>query len=203
MLKINLLPSGARKTSLSAVEQFHRTPLMTIAVAVMVLLPVSLWVPIHFRHRALRELTAQLQVLQPRKVEVDRLQRVLRRLRAQEAAFRGLGKGQDLWAKRLSTLSDVTPDGVWFTDLSLDKAKGLVIQGAAIAQGDPEMASVTRLVQGLKADADFTAAVKDIQIESMKRVPEGEIEVVQFTLACSLQEQPGATPADTKARKIP
>lgn len=192
MLKINLLPESARKAGLSPIEQLHRMPLIWIAVALMVVVALSLVVRVGIGHRALAELNAKIQVLQPKKLEVDQIQRLLSRLRAQETAFHGLKKGQGLWSKRLNVLSNVTPDGVWFTELTLNPTQGLMIQGSAIEQGGSEMVNVGRLVQDLKADPDFASAVKDIQIESIKRVQDGAIEVVQFTLACALRE-PAAT----------
>jgi len=68
-----------------------------------------------------------------------------------------------------------------------------VIQGSAIGQAaGSEMVSIGRLVQDLKADADFSAVVKDIQIESIKRSQDKEVEIVQFTLTCTLAQPPGS-----------
>ena len=193
LLKINLLPEGARKTTLSSVEQFHRTPLMWITFVLLLLLPLLLLAPIYLRRQQLAQLTAKVQALEPRKAKLDQVQRFLQTLHAQQAAFQGMGKGQSMWSKRLNTLSDVTPDGVWFTELALDQMKGLVIQGSAIGQeAGPEMVNVTRFVQELKEKPEFSSACKDIQIESIKRVPEGEIDIVQFTLTCSLLESPSS-----------
>ncbi len=188
MLTINLMLEEARKGSLSQVEQFHRTPLMLIATAALVGLALLLALPIPFRARTLARLNAKVQTLEPRKLEIDRLQRMLHRLRAEEATLRGLGGAEGVWSRRLNALSNVTPDGVWFTDLTLDKQKGLVIQGSAIAQADPEMVSVTRFVQDLKSDPGFASAVKDMQIESIKRTQDHDIEIVQFTLTAALSE---------------
>ena len=188
MLTINLLPEPARKARPSTVEQFHRTPLMAMAAAALFALPVVIWIPIQVRRYQLQQLNAKIQTLQPKKTGIEQLQRSLQQLRAQQAAFQGLGKGQNVWSRRLNTLSDVTPEGVWLTELSLDPVKGLVIHGSAIGQSDPELASITKLVQGLKADADFALAVKELQIESIKRVQEGQVEVAHFTLTCTLVE---------------
>ena len=187
MLKINLLPEGARKATLSPIEQFHRTPMMWILAGVLVLFALSLTLPVSLRHRQLRQLTERVQILTPQKQEVEQLQRQLQQLRAQEAAFRSLGQGQGLWSKRLNVLSNVTPEGIWFTELNLDQKTGLVIQGSAIGAANAEK-NVGRLVQDLKADPDFTAAVKDVQIESIKRVQDKGIEVVQFTMVCALAD---------------
>lgn len=188
MLNINLLPETVRKAGPSTIEQFHRTPLMALAAAVLMVVPLSMWIPIQVRRYQLRQLTDKIQTLQPRKAGIDQLQQSLQTLRAQQAAFQGLGRGQNLWSRRLNTLSDLTPDGVWFTELSLDPVKGLAIQGSAIGQSDPELVSITKLVQGLKADADFASAVKEVQIESIKRVQEGLVEVAHFGLTCTLQD---------------
>jgi Tfp pilus assembly protein PilN len=186
MLQINLLPESERKATLSTVEQFHRTPLMAIVVIGMAAMVVLLVIPMSLRRRQLQRLRAEIDTLTPKKAELDQLQEVIRRLHAQETAFQGLEQGQRRWSKRLNTLSTLTPDGVWFTDLVLDPARGLVIQGSAIGQGGTEMVHIGRLVQELKSDANFAAAVKDIQIESIKRTQDREIEIVQFTLTCSL-----------------
>lgn len=192
MLTINLLPDAARKEGLSHIEQLHRTPLMAIAVIIMVGIPLGLFMPLQMHRSQLRRLDAKIQVLEPKKAEVEQLQRYLQQLRQQETAFRGLGQGQNLWSKRLNILSDATPDGLWFTELALDQTKGLVIQGSAISQVGPEMLSVTRLVQGLKENPDFTSAFKEIQIESIKRIQEGDVDIVQFTLTCSPADVPAS-----------
>ena len=188
MLQINLLPEGERKASLSSVEQFHRTPLMAIVVIGMAAIVLFLWLPLTLRRQQLRKLNDEIQSLAPKKAELDRLQQVIRQLHSQETAFQALQRGQHRWAKRLNALSTYTPEGVWYTDLMLDPTRGLVIQGSVIGQGGTEMGSIGRLVQELKNDADFASAVKDIQIESVKRSQDHEIEIVQFTLMCSLTE---------------
>ncbi len=192
MLKVNLLPETARKNALSPIEQFHRTPLMWIAVSLLLLIACSFLVPIMLSRQQLTQVTHRIEALEPKKFEMDRLQQVLQQLRAQQAAFQGLDRRAGGWAKRLNTLSNATPDGVWFTELTLNKGAGLLIQGSAIGQGGNETVNIGRLVQELKADADFAAVVKDIQIESIKRFQLEEVEVVQFTLACSLSD--GAIP---------
>jgi Tfp pilus assembly protein PilN len=188
MLKVNLLPEGARKATLSPIEQLHRTPLMWILVGAMAAVPIALLVPLGLRFQRVKQLNARIQELQPKKLQIDRIQQMLRQLQQQEAEFRGLRDGRSLWSKRLNILSDVTPDGVWFTELALDPAKGLSVHGSAIGQGGSEMVHVGRLVSDLKASPDFASAVKDIQIESIKRVQDREIEIVQFTLTCALVE---------------
>ena len=149
MLKINLLPEGTRKAAVSPIEQFHRTPLMWLFVSGAVLLIVFLLVPITLHRQQLKQLQAKVHALEPKKQEVDQLQRLVQRLKAQETVFHGLGKGESAWSKRLNILSDVTPEGIWFTELTLEPGKSLVIQGSAIGMAGAEMVSIGRLVQDL------------------------------------------------------
>lgn len=188
MLKINLLPVSARPTSLSTVEQFHRTPLLWIMLAIAVLIPLGYWTAASASQQQLNRLNGTLGVLEPRKASVDGLQQRLQQLRAEETAFRGMKQSQSGWAQRLNVLSDVTPDGVWYTELLLDHVKGLVIQGSSVGGSGP-----TKLVEELKGSPEFMSAVKTVQIESLKTVTVGELEIVQFTLNCSLHEA-AATP---------
>ena len=185
MLKVNLLPEEHRKTPLSRIEQLHRTPLMWIIAGSMTALPVLVWMPIGIREQQLRQLSSKIAVLEPKKKAVDDLQQNLRLLKAQDEAFKGLAKGEDLWAPRLNTLSDVTPEGVWFTELTLEPNKGLELHGSAVKiSNSPGMANVTRFVQQLKADPTFASVAP--QIGSIRQVQEGETEIVQFTLTCPM-----------------
>ena len=188
MLKVNLLHDRARQSSLSSIEQFHRTPLMWLVVGAMLVFVLVLLVPLGIYRQQLHGLQAQIQTLQPKKLEVDRVQRFVRGLRAQQGAFRGMKQGGGQWAKRLNVLSNVIPDGVWLTELELDQDKGLIIHGSAIGQGGSEMVSVGMLRSDLKEHPDFANAIEDIQIESIKRIQDKNIEIVQFTLACALRE---------------
>ena len=189
MLQINLLPAGQRKAVRSPVEELHRAPLAWIVLGVLVLLALVPEVMVRVREQRLLELKRRIEQLEPKQAAVAQVQRVLRRLREQEVAFSGLSRGADYWSKRLNTLSNVTPEGVWFDEFRLDRQKGLVIRGSAIGEGGAEMMRVGRLVQDLKADAGFSVVVKDIQIESIKRVKDKEIEVVKFTLTCALADR--------------
>jgi Tfp pilus assembly protein PilN len=159
---------------------------MWLVAAGMLGLPVAFTAPMVWHRYQLTRLQGQIQSLVPKKAALDQLQRLTRSLQAQEAAFRKFGKGQGSWAKRLNILSNLTPEGVWFSELALNPDQGLSLQGLAIAQGGAEMVSIGRLVQELKANPDFASAVKEIQIDSIKRSQEKDIELVQFTLTCPL-----------------
>lgn len=189
MLKINLLPSAARKAEASPVQDLYRMPLLWVVVAVLVLGPaLLLWLPLQSQKGELAKLQQRIQALEPKKIEVNRLQQTLQQLRAQQTALESMRKEGGQWARRLSVLSDKTPDEIWFTDLAFEESKGLIIQGSAIGLEGPAVAHVTQLVNSLAASAEFASAFKKIEIESIKTTQEGELEVAHFTLNCALPE---------------
>ena len=100
--------------------------------------------------------------------------------------FERLSHARSQWAHHLNVLSDVTPDGVWLTDFALDPDKGLVIQGSALAKGGEEIVRINRLVDGLNNDEQVSQVLRNIQIESVKRMKEDQVDVVEFTLTCTL-----------------
>ncbi len=186
LLRINLLPENAQKANQQSAQQLYKTPLAGIIVGLLFLLGVGLQVPLQLNQRQLKNLNSKIKVLEPQQAEVKRVQELLLRLRVQRDAFQNLKTGTGSWAQRLNLLSDVTPNGVWFTELSLDRSKGLVIQGMALASQGPEMVTVTRLVQDLQSDVNFSSAFKQIQLESIKRIQQGDFDVVQFTVTCTV-----------------
>ncbi len=159
---------------------------MGIIIGLLILLALGLQVPLQLNQVQLKGLSLKIKVLEPKQAEVKRVQELLVRLRVQRDAFQNLKTGSGSWAQRLNLLSNVTPNGVWFTELSLDATKGLVIQGMALASQGPEMVTVTRLVQDLQSDSNFSSAFKQVQLESIKRIQQGDFDVVQFTVTCTV-----------------
>ena len=188
MLTVNLLPENYRKANQTSLEQFHRAPIVWVLVSILVIIALVPTTLMMARKHMLSRFNEQIQVLQPKQLAVVQVQQFLNQLQQQEVIFKKLTQQGGHWSHRLNTLADVTPEGVWYTDLLLDREKGLIIHGSAIGEGGAEMVRVGRLVRDLKADKEFSGVVKDIQIESIKREQEKDIEIVRFTLTCSLVE---------------
>ena len=194
MIAVNLLPEAYRKPKASSIEPFYRSPLAILVAILMVAGILLLWSLSLMREGQGAELQAKLRELQTKKSTADELKTALEKLKEQQVTFQELTRERTTWSTHLNRLSDVTPDGVWFTDLSLDQQKGLVIQGSAVGQGGEEMVRIGRLVNDLKADPKFSSVVKDIQIESIKSVPEKDLEIVEFTLTGGLVGSPANKP---------
>ena len=188
MITINLLPEAYRKPRVSSIQQFPRSPLAMLATGVLVGMWLLLLAVQGIRQVQVARLTARLQQLKPQQTSIDELNASMKTLRDQHAAFQRLDHERSQWASRLNVLSNVTPEGMWFSELSLDRQKTLILHGSAIARGGDEMAYLSRFVQDLKADPGFSSVVKEIQIESIKSAQEGEVELMQFTLVCDLQK---------------
>ena len=193
MITINLLPEAYRRPAVSSAQQLYRSPLAIILLLMMLGTGGLLFIVYQFRAIQLAQLTQHLQTLESQKVAVDDLSASIKKLREQKVVFERVVQQRSHWARYLNRLSDVTPDGVWFTDLMLDREKGLVLQGSAVNQSGEEMARIGRLTQDLKADTDFAAMIPDVQIDSIKSVQDHDIELSTFTLTGKLAKSVDGT----------
>jgi Tfp pilus assembly protein PilN len=194
MVHINLLPTAYRKPQASSAQQFIRSPLAFLVAGCLAGVSVLLVVVAQMRQATLVNLEVQIRELEPKRKSIDDLRKTVEMLREQKGLLETVVKSRSQWARRLNQLSNVTPDGVWFTDLLIDGEKGLVLQGSAVGQGGAEMVQIGRLAQDLKSDATFSSAVRDIQIQSIESVQEQETEVVKFTLTGMLSQLPVQSP---------
>lgn len=193
MITVNLLPEGYRKPTTTSIRQFHRSPLAIGIAGLLIGVGVLLAALGALDQLRLRGLQARVYTLDPKRRVIDEVKIAIARLQEQERVFEQLDRRRSQWAQRLNVLSDMTPDGIWFSDLALDAQGTLTLQGAAISQGREEMASVNQLVQSLRADPQFSPVVRDIQIASIQNVQEGEIELMEFTLVCDLRTSRAAS----------
>ena len=190
MLTVDLLPGTYRRSAESSLEQLHRMPLVWLIAGLLMIIAAIPGVLVYVRTRTLDQLNAKIQALQPKHQSIEQIRIYLQQLHEQEQTFKGLVERGGEWSRRLNVLSTVIPDGVWFTELALERGKNLIIQGSALSEGGAEMMRVGRLVQDLKASEEFGRVVKDIQIESIKRVQDKDLEIVKFTLTCALTDAP-------------
>ena len=182
MITINLLPEAYRKAPPNPALQFYRSPLAIGLIVLCVGVGVVLGMVTGVRQARSQQLQSRMQQFESQKKTTDELAASVKRLRDQQAVFDRLTLDRSQWWKYLNEVSNLTPEGVWFTDLSLDPAKGLVMQGSAISQGGEEMVRIGRLVQELKSSSEIASIIPNIQIESIKSMQDGNIELIQFTL---------------------
>ena len=186
IVAVNLLPDTYRKATPSSLQQFHRSPLAIGLVSVLVglgLLLVALRGVNQFR---LARLMARVNTLAPKQQAIGEAKAALAALREQQRTLAYLEHQRSHWAVCLNVLSDVIPAGLWLTGLTLDPQNTLVLDGMAIDQGGEGMTPVTQFVQALKADPRLAGVVREIQVEGIKNIQDGQIGLMKFTLTCSL-----------------
>ena len=193
LVTINLLPGVQRAPSTSSLEQFHRSPLAWLIGSALVGVALALFVTLRWYQVQVAQTAVRLQALDQQKLTVFHLKDSLQALQAQRQTYQQVQQDRSDWAYYLNMISDHVPDGVWFSDLTLDPVRGLVLEGAAISEGGEEMVRIGRFVQELKADVKFAESVQDIQIEAIKRGQDGDIDLVFFTIICTLAS-PAAGP---------
>lgn len=191
MITINLLPAESRGRTAVSLQQVSRSPLVLLIVGGLIGVTLC-FVGVRLAQQArLRRITDQIQQLLPHKMQVTHVKEEVDALRARHAVYERLNRERSQWAKLLSALATVMPDGVWLTDLSLDLPQTtLTLEGSAIGEGEEKVNRIGRLVQALKVDPVFSAGTRDIQIESLKSLFQGEIEVALFTIRCALTPAP-------------
>lgn len=188
MISVNLLPQAYRKAGSSSFQQFHRSPLAIGLVSLLVGLGLFLVALRGVGQLRLAHLTARVNTLTSKHqalAEVKEVKTALAALREQHQTLQYLDRQRSHWAACLNVLSDAIPEGMWLTELTLEPQSQLVLAGMAMSQGGEGVASITRFVQELKADPRLAGVIRDIQIETVQNVQEGQIELTKFTLTCT------------------
>ncbi|MBI3320440.1 MAG: PilN domain-containing protein, partial [Candidatus Omnitrophica bacterium] len=165
MITINLLPEESRAPVTVSLQQFSHSPLAMMLAGGLAGVTLLFVGARAVQHARLTRVTAQIQQCLPHKTTVEQLRDAVAALRARHAIYERLDHGRSQWARLLNVLSDVMPDGVWLTELSLDAPQAvLTLEGSAIGEGEEKVNRIGRLVQALKVDPVFSAAARDIQI---------------------------------------
>ena len=182
MITINLLPEAYRKPAGTPLQQLPRTPLALWGAGMLVGGTLLLSAVQGVEQHRFNHLRARIRQLEAQSRQATQLQQAVHTLQQQQAVYQRLDRERSRWARRLGALTELTPDGMWFSELSVEPSKGLTLQGAAVVQGGEEMTRIGRFVQDLKSHPEFAGLAQDIQVESIRRVQDGEIETVEFVV---------------------
>ena len=182
MLNINLLPEESRKIDQTSLQQFHRTPFMWIVAGMMVTSLLGLMGIVSLRRIQAQKITSELESLQPKKLVIDQLQKFVKGLQDEQLAFERLRGKETAWAKRLTVLADIVPEGIWFTNLVWDPTEGLRLEGVAIQEDGAEMSKLSRFIETLKTHPSFGPELTEVKIDSVQRMQDESIEMVKFTI---------------------
>ncbi len=181
MLEINLLPAEMRKTAPNPVQQLHRSPLVWMVVIGILGFWLFLQIGLMGANAKLANTNSEIQRLQPQQTRAQQLQKTIEDLKLRYTAFGQLTQGY-LWAERLNLLSDLVPEVIWLRELVMDAKEGIVVQGTAIERDGKALASLGNYVQDLNTQPAFNSVFRRLEIDSIKRVMDERIELVEFLL---------------------
>ncbi|MFZ2384620.1 MAG: hypothetical protein WBE75_00205 [Candidatus Omnitrophota bacterium] len=83
------------------------------------------------------------------------------------------------WSLKISKLSELLPAGIWFNALTCSD-KGLLLEAAVFSPGGGELELLNRFISDLKADADFSKDLEDIELGAVSRETAGGYEIMNF-----------------------
>ncbi|MBI3088410.1 MAG: hypothetical protein HYY91_05975 [Candidatus Omnitrophica bacterium] len=201
MITINLLPESARKVRTVSLHDLPRSPLALVIGGALIGLWLVLAAAKGLYQTRLGQLKTRMQQLQPTQGEAEALRASVDTLRTQQQLYQRISQARSQWARSLNALSDVVPDGLWLRELVIEPKEKVEFKGSIVAQGGEEMVRLRRLVQDLKSDPRFLMPGWDLQIDSIKSVPDGQIEVLEFAMTYNpAQRQPARKPSTKKKR---
>ena len=131
--------------------------------------------------------TRQLKEIAAYKEEIDGLKQKLRAFQGKRTAIEKVTTGERLsWSRKLNSISDALPRGVWLTKISVD-GKTLLIEGSAVSKEHEEMISVGNFVSGLKQQPYFMDGLLGLEVGSMQRRKIRNVEVADFLIRARLK----------------
>lgn len=201
MIEINLLPEELRvKAKAKNPEQvivksggaFNPERLFIYAIpallALFIFMHVFFVVITIFKNAQVSSLNRQLLVLGPQKKVLDEFNKEYSAA-SQDASFsRLLIKQRILWAQKLNKLSLYLPAGVWFTDIKLS-SKNINIQGSVISLQKEEVGLINKLLDNLKADAEFSKDFVALELDNVQKKNIGGYDIADFVLSGALQSR--------------
>jgi Tfp pilus assembly protein PilN len=143
--------------------------------------------------RKLAALQRQWQAVEAQKKEADAVLQELLHLKTDAQALEGVASQRILLARKLNQLSDLLPAGVWLTSLvyTQEGSSTLTIEGSAVATETDETKTVGRFIKALEGSQEFTRDVRAIELERTQRRKIKTIDVMDFTIKCSLKQPSG------------
>ncbi|MBI3322658.1 MAG: PilN domain-containing protein [Candidatus Omnitrophica bacterium] len=185
MIRINLLPSEARKKTSSPGQKLS-IPVRPIAIGaggLLAALTVVLVVGNLWNGGRLGRLKKEWTELQPRKAGLEKMQSELKVLQGRAGVLEQVKAPRGRWAPRLNLISDAVVSQVWFTKLGVAPGEPVRLQGSALVDGSGESgAAVTRFLQSLKDQPSFQEWFSAVELKSVQQKQIGQEDVVDFSI---------------------
>lgn len=189
MIEINLLPLETKvKIKKSAVKPGHLVPIVILAGALFICVHLCLIIVCAARFYQFRDKNSKWESLLPQRKQLEQFKAESDSGSTQKISIQQLTKSRVNFAQKLNKLSLNLPSGVWFTELTVS-LRELSIRGSAVSLEKQELNLINRLMDGLKADAEFIGDFESIELGSVQRRVLGGYEVVDFVLNGKIKEK--------------
>ena len=199
MIAINLLPEELRvKVKARGPEQvivksstgFNPDQLFIYAIpallGIFVLVHLYFAVLIIFKNNQLVSLNQKWLKMEPEKKVLDEFNKEFSPASGDASITQALTNQRTLWAQKLNKLSLNLVAGVWFNDISIN-SKNITIQGSVISLKKEEVSLINKLLDNLKADAEFSKDFSGFELSNIqKRNIEG-YDVADFVFTGALK----------------
>lgn len=183
MIEINLLPS--KKLTLPDNKTLVYIIFAIVGFLILLHLLLGLWVVI--RQYQLKNLNNQWPQFKSDKEKIDALKKDLNSLESNVKTVEKLTTKRIIWSKKLETISNLMPKGIWLTYLTISPDK-FSLQGSAISKKGEEMALISKFLNDLKANTDFSKQIKNLEIGPLQRRLIKDWEVIDFVFAGNIKE---------------
>ncbi|MFH1191676.1 MAG: PilN domain-containing protein [Candidatus Omnitrophota bacterium] len=199
MIKINLLPEEHRvKTKTKNFEQstagkpaaFGQEQLFIYAIPAM----LALFILAHFyfavlwisKNGQLASLNRKWLDLAVQKKNLDEFNIEFSGTSRDASLLGQLHQQRILWAQKLNELSLHLPAGVWFNDIVLNN-NNITIQGSVISLRKEEIGLINKLLDILKADAEFSKDFSSFELSKVQKRNLGGYDIADFILVGALK----------------
>jgi Tfp pilus assembly protein PilN len=121
------------------------------------------------------------------KEKIDRLRKELVNLESNVTTIGKLTTNRILWSRKIQTISDLMPKGIWITFLSVASNK-FSLQGSAVSKKLEEMALISKFLTDLKTNSDFSKDIKNLELGPVQRRLFKGWEIVDFIFVGDVKE---------------
>lgn len=188
MIEINLLPEGSRGKSAIrfALPGDYLKKSLFILITLIVFTHILIQIFITVNAVMLASSDKRMAAIRPQKQLVDEMKREVQKYKALQDLFSRAGAQRARAAAALNLISDVLPEGVWLTGLSLSAQAG-ELSGACVSAEGGEITQVGKLLNALKQEPELKTVFPELELSSVKRRKLGPSEIVEFVMSANKQ----------------
>ena len=199
MIQINLLPEelkiktkgrildqGIVKSQLALIQERVFIYAIPVMLVLFILLHFYFAVLLISKNRQWVALNRKWLDLAVQKKSVDEFNQEFSVTSQDASLLAQLSRQRILWAQKLNALSLHLPAGVWFNDILFNN-NNLTIRGSVISLQKKEISLINKLLDNLKADAEFSKDFSSFELNNVQNRSLGGYDIADFVLVGALK----------------